>query len=397
MKRLFPWLLPVAVLFVSATMGLYLIRTTPAAKRTPPKSTPPVVEVLKAQPVDYTIMVESRGTISPRTQGTLVAEVAGRILETSEHFRPGGFFDAGHLLVRIDPTDYQHALTIAQSERLQAQLTLKEEKAKGTQARRDWKKMGLGGRPGDLTLRTPQRGRAQAALAAAEARWAQAKRNLQHTKIGAPYAGRVLDQQVARGQYVAKGTPLATVYAVDYAEIRIPITDRQATFLALPEHFREDASRLSGPAVTLAATIGGQAHTWQGKVVRTEGAIDPRTRQLHVVAQVEDPYGRGPQGRPPLKVGQFVRASIQGRHLTHVFLVPRIAFRNTKEVLTLSPENRIQRRPLQAIWRNADNLIVQEGLQPGERIVLTPLPYAPEGMTVKVSTPSSPENNQRQR
>ena len=390
MKRLLAWLLPVCVLLVSAAIGLYLIRTAPEITRKHPKPTHPAVETITAQPVDYTVTVQSRGTVSPRTQGALVSEVAGRILEMSAPFRPGGFFEAGETLAILDATDYHHALTMAQSELAQARLTWKEEKAREGQAKREWKKSGLTGQPGELTLRTPQRLHAQAALAAAKSRLAQAERDLKRTRIVAPYAGRVLDTQVDVGQYVARGTPLATVYAVDHAEVRLPLTDRQTTFLTLPERFRDDLSTPMGPQVTLSAILAGQRHTWQGRVVRTEGAIDPKTRQIHVVAQVDNPYGRGPRGRPPLKVGQFVHATLQGQRLTAVFLVPRAAFRNAGEVLTLTPDNRIQRRSLQTIWRDATHQVVRDGLTPGERIVVTSLPYAPDGMQVETSKTPTP-------
>lgn len=394
MKRLLRWFLPIVVLLICASIGLYFMRTAPEAKRTPPKSEVPVVETLEAHAVDYTVVVQSRGTVSPRTQGVLVAEVAGRILAISAHFRPGGFFSAGDILVTTDPSDYQHALTIARSELAQARLTLTEEKAKGVQARWDWDKTGLEGRPGALALRTPQLQRAQAALAAATARMAQAKRELERTRIIAPYTGRVLDKQVDIGQYVARGTPLATVYAVDHAEVRLPITDRQAAFLALPEQFRGESSVSSGPEVTLSATVGGQLHEWLGYLVRTEGTMDIKTRQIHVVAQVDDPYGRGPNNRPPLKVGQFVHASIQGRRLPQAFLVPRAAFRRAEDILVLSADHRIQRRRLEIVWRDAEHAVVLEGVQAGERIVLTPLPYAPDGMRVDDLATKSPEPDQ---
>ena len=389
MKRGLLWFLPMAVLLLCGALGMTLIRTAPVAKRATPKVERPVVDVLTVQPVDYAIVVQSRGTLSPRTQGALVAEVAGRILSMSAHFRPGGFFETGEVLATIDPIDYQHALTISRSELAQSRLTWKEEEAKSNQAKRDWKKMALPGPPGELTLRTPQREQAQAALAAAEARLAQAERNLERTRIVAPYAGRVLTTQVDVGQYVARGAPLATVYAVDYAEVRLPITDRQAGFLTLAERFREDQSAPLGPPVTLSVTIGEQRYQWFGQVVRTEGAIDPRTRQIHVVAQVDNPYGWGAEGQPPLKVGQFVHAAIEGHLLQGIFLVPRAAFINAGEILTLSADNRIQRRRLQAIWRDTEHIVVREGLQAGDRIVLTTLPYAPNGMQVDALTPAA--------
>lgn len=391
MKRLFKFLLPLAVLGICAAIGVHLIRTAPESKRKSPKPMIPVVETLTAQPVDYSIMVRSRGTISPRTQGALVAEVEGRILQTADNFRPGGFFEIGDLLTTLDPTDYQHALTIAQAELAQSRLTLKEEQAKGLQAKQDWKKMGLAGAPGDLTLRTPQLQRVRATLAASQARLAQAQRNLERTRIVAPYAGRVLSKQVGVGQYITRGATLATLYAVDYAEVRLPITDAQAQFLTLPERYRGDRGAIAGPKVSLSAVVAAATYEWQGQVMRTEGTIDLRTRQIHVVAQIDDPYGRATVGRPPLKVGQFVKAKIQGRTLSRVYLVPRDAFRHAGEILLLTADSRIQRRQVRTVWKDGENTVVMSGISSGDRIVLTPLPYAPDGMLVADGAQSTPQ------
>ena len=385
MKRFMLWFLPLVVLAASLAVAQHLLSTAPEAKRKPPKPVIPVVETLRAQPVDYQVVVQSRGIIAPRTQGALVAEVAGRILEIAPNFRPGGFFEAGESLLLLDSSDYQHARTIAKAELVQADVALQEELAKGEQAKQEWQNLGLDGPAGKLTLRLPQQQRAKAALVAAQARLAQTQRDLQRTRIVAPYAGRVLEKKVDVGQFIVRGSAVATLYAVDYAEVRLPISDRQAAFLTLPERFRHDSSKPVGPPVTLTATIRGHSYEWLAQVVRTEGTLDARTRQIHLVAQVQDPYGRGPQGRPPLKVGQFVTAAIQGHNLMHVFLVPRSALRAEKKILTLTAENRIQHRALHPVWRDADDLVVLAGLQVGEPIVLTALPYAPDGMLVDVA------------
>ncbi len=389
-KRLWKLLLPWMVLAIALLIGVGLMKTAPEVKRQTPKPIIPVVEIRTVQPVEYAVLVPSHGTVAPHTQGSLVAEVAGRIIQVGSHFRPGGFFEAKEMLVAIEEEDYHHAVTIARADLLRMRLALREEEARAVQAKQDWKKLGLSGDPGALTLRGPQLEGAKAALAASEARLAQAERDLQRTKIVAPYAGRVLEKQVDVGQYVARGTPLATLYAVDHVEIRLPITDEQAAFLDLPEHFRGEEPRHTGPQVNLTATVGGNEWHWQGEIVRTEGSIDPRTRQLHVVARVDDPYHRDATGNPPLKVGQFVKAAIVGPPLKQVFIVPREALRPGSEVLVLTSQERIAHKKLQIIWRDKENVIVKSGLQAGDRVVLTPLPYAPDGMQVTIQNQTKP-------
>ena len=380
MNRVLRILLPVTVLGSSIAFGKMLIATAPETERKPPKPVLPLVEVIEVSPIDYPIQLQSRGTITPQTQGELVAEIAGRITATSPHFKAGGSFKAGERLITLDPTDYHYAVTIAEAEQAQANLTLEKSRAEAAQAEANWKRMKLSAKPTALTLHRPQLAQAEAALAAASAKLKQTKRELTRTQIVAPYSGRLLEKRVDLGQFVTRGAPLATLYATDLAEVRLPITDRQSRFLTLPESGIQSR-------VTLSTTHSDLQ--WQGRLVRSEAAIDSRTQQLYVVAQIENPYATRIDGTGALRIGQFVHAEIEGKTLQQVYRVPRVAVRNGDEVLTVDDDNQIRHRTLTTIWQQTDQLIVSAGVEPGDRIVTTALPYAPEGMQVKVSKAES--------
>lgn len=385
MTRVVKVLLPLVVLGASVAGAVALIVTGPQAERRPPPPVVPLVQVQAVEPSTYQVVVESRGTVSPRTQSTLVPEVAGLIVDVAPSFRSGSFFERGDPLVFIDSRDYENAVTVARADLAQARLSLIEEEAQAEQALRDWRKLSEPGEaPPALVAREPQLASARAAVAAAEARLRQAEIDRARTRIRAPYAGRVLEKNADVGQYVTPGTVLATIYAVDYVEIRLPLTDEQQAFLPLPEDYRGDDEDEGGRLpVTLYTTIGRRTHEWQGRVVRTEGAIDTRSRQLFVVAQVDDPYARR-EGRPPLKVGQFVRARLPGRRLEGVFVLPRGASTGDDEIFVVTPDKRLQRRSIDVIWRDADHIVVAGGLEAGERISLTPLPFAADGVSVRI-------------
>ncbi len=381
MRRLIKTLLPLVVLAAAGWYGWELLRSAPEPVRRPSRPNIPTVEVVEAQPRDYRVMIPSRGSVSPRTQSTLIPEVAGRIVEVSANFRPGGFFEAGDELLRIDDSDYRQALVIARAELAQARLNLREEQAQAEQARQDWEKLGMAGKPGELTLRRPQLESRRAEVAAAQARLEQAETELRRTRIGAPYAGRVLEKKVDIGQYVSPGNILATLYAVDYVEIRLPLNDRQTAYVELPETYRGETAEAPGPAVEILA----DGASWSGRIVRTEGAIDPASRQLYVVAQVDDPYGRRADGRPPLKVGQFVEARIHGRELRQVYILPRGLFQGRDRVFVITPDERVQRRQLEVVWQDQEHLIAAAGLQPGERLSAAPLPFVADGAQVQLA------------
>ena len=314
----------------------------------------------------------------------MIPQIAGIVVKISPNFRDGGFFEAGELLLQIDQSDYDTALTVAQAALTDASSNLEQEKALADQALADWKKLGGSGKASPLTLRKPQLARAEAAVASANARVKDAERNLRRTQITAPYAGRILTQRVDIGQYVTPGTVLANVYAVDYAEIRLPLSNKQLAYLEVPERYRGDAvgEQVEGPSVRLHTDVGGRRAEWDGKVVRAEGSVDISSRQQFVIAQVDNPYARRGEGRPPLKVGMYVEAEITGNLLKDVYVIPRSALRPNDEVLIVDDKNRLHRKRVEIDWRDEDNVVVSKGLATGTVLCLTSLPFAAENALV---------------
>ena len=383
-KTILHLVLTIVVLAAGILYARHLIDTAPEAERRPPEKTIPTVDVIEALPQSYTVQLITRGTVTPRTESTLIPQVAGQALAISDNFRAGGFFEKGEELLRIDPVDYELALTTAKAELAKMRLGLSEERAQAKQAESDWKKLGMKGKPDSLVMRKPQLANARASMASAEARVRRAEVDLERTRILAPYAGRIMEQQVDVGQYVSPGTVLAKIYATDYVEVRLPLTDRQLAFVDLPESYRGEAVLKEGPLVKLSSDLGGKTYTWEGRIVRTEGSIDTRSRQLFVIAQVDDPYTKDASGRPPLKIGQFVRAQITGQQLSDVFVLPRSLLSGTDNVLIADQDNKVQRREVEIVWHDAENIVVRSGLNSGERIISTAMPYATDGAEIKL-------------
>ncbi|HHJ18424.1 MAG TPA: efflux RND transporter periplasmic adaptor subunit [Gammaproteobacteria bacterium] len=376
-------LLPVVIIAAGIFFARYMMKTAPEAPHHKKTATVPSVEVITLQPQDYTVTVHSHGSVVPQTQSTLVAEVSGKIIATSDHFHEGNFFNRGDVLLKIDPRDYQAAVTIARSELAQQQLKLEQEEALARQAEIDWQRLGEGEAPSDLVLRKPQLASAKATTAAAQARLDQAQTNLSRTRITAPYSGRLLEKKANLGQFVAPGNPLATIYATDTVEIKLPLSDRQQQFLELPEHYR-NAKPGKGPEVRLSK---GENH-WTGRIVRSAATVDTRSREQFVVAQVNDPYAKNKTGNATLKIGLFVDASIQGRTLHDVFVIPRLALRENKQVL-LAVDNTLKLQPVKVVWSEEKQVIVSSGLAAGDQLIISPMPYASEGSPLKTFSPDT--------
>ena len=390
-KLLLKILLPMATLAVASAWAWNIFNDQPVVETRPPEVPVPVIRALPVKLQDLRLTVKSQGTVAPRTQTTLVPEIAGRVLEVSPSLAAGGFFEAGAELLRIDPTDYQLQVVQAEAQIAQAQLSLETEEAQAEVARKEWESLGSG-EAQPLLRRVPQIARAKAALSSAQAALAQAKRNLEKTRIAAPFAGRVLRKNVDIGQYVTPGTPVAVIYSVDHAEIRLPLPDEELAYVDLPLSYRGGGDQQRQPVVRLQTEFGQRRHTWTGKIVRTEGTIDPQTRMIHAIAQIPDPYGRGPDPhRPPLAVGMFVEAEIQGRRMRDVVTLPRAALRGEDQVLVVDSESKIRFRRVNVVRLERETVIIDSGLKEGELVSLATLATVVDGMEVRVQAESSAE------
>ncbi len=394
MDKLKKILLPIAVIIVAIIISRVMISNRAPAERQAPRAPAPAVKVMTVESSDYAVWVTSRGEVQARTQATLVAQVGGEVVRVNSNFRDGGYFSANEVLLQIDPRDYRSAVTIAEAEKIRAQQMLAEEEARSAQAARDWERLGGTELPSDLTLRKPQLDSARANLAAAEARLAQAKLNLSRTRISVPYDGRVLSQKVDIGQVVNPGLVLGEVYATDAVEVRLPLSNRHLAQLSIPEQYRDQDRSEPGPVVKISAQVGDQRHEWQGRIVRSEGAIDNSSRQTFVVASIDDPYASNEAGRPPLKVGQYVEAEIEGRTLRDVLVIPASAIKGEVFAYVLDEEKRLVERALDVVWRSGNEVVVAAGIKAGEQLVTTLPAGAVQGMQVRLPGDKPPQQEQ---
>lgn len=387
MKTILKIVLPLVVLALAVVGSIAMYNARPEVETQRPEILPPLVHVQEVTKQALQLTVKSQGTVSPRTESQLVPEVSGRVVWVSPKLVSGGFFEEGEVLLRIDSLMYKQAVIRARAEVSQRKLRLAQEEAEAAVARKEWKDLGEG-EASPLTLREPQLEDARASQAAAEAALEQAQYDLERTEIKAPYAGRVRQKSVDVGQFVPVGSPMATIYAVDFAEIRLPLPDCDLAFLMLPLVYREDTEGDHSPPVLLRAHFAGKEHTWEGRIVRTEGEIDPVSRMVHAVARVKNPYGRGENpDRPPLGVGLYVGAEIQGLRVEDVVVLQRAALRGTNRVWVVDQGGTLRFRDVVILRTTRDEIIVESGLEAGELVCLSPLGAVTDGMKVRIPDP----------
>jgi RND family efflux transporter MFP subunit len=375
--------LPVIVVLVGFVAAGGMIAARPNVAVEKPEHQAPLVRVFSAQPTNVQLTVEARGSVVPRTESELVAEVSGRIVWVSPSLASGGFLETDDVLLRIDPLDYEIAVTRADAALTRAESEL--ELAQASLGRQ--RKLASRGVESSAALEGAVNAAqvAEAMQRDALATLQKARRDLERTQVRSPFAGRVREKRVDVGQFVGRGSPVARIYAVDFAEVRLPIPDSELAFVDLPIAYRDGGeSSNKSPDVLLRSRFAGREHVWRGKIVRTEGEIDPKTRMIHAVARVPDPYGRGDDpDRPPLSVGLFVEAEILGRRVDDVVVIPREALHGGDQVAVVDDEGRLHLRAVEVLKRNRESVVLRSGIEAGERICTSPLGISIEGMQVQ--------------
>ncbi len=370
-------LFPIAVLGVASLGAGLLIYTSSPVSGRPNERIVRAVRVMLVETRTVRLDVRTQGTVSPRTESELIPEVSGRVVWTSPALASGGYFEEGEPLLRIEREDY-----VASVERARAAI----ERAAGEDehARRMLERQrNLAHRAvvSGAKLEDAERTARVAGANLREARLAleQAERDLTRTVISAAFTGRVREERVDVGQFLNRGQSFATIYATDFVEVRLPIADAQLAYLELPIWQRGSIPEEDLPEVVLSARFAGEAHTWHGRVVRTEGEIDAKSRLVHVVARVANDG----QGGLPLPVGLFVQARIAGRAAKDIAIVPRQALQARDRVFVIDAEDRLRFRDVEVLRIEGDEALIRRGLGVGERICISPIQAPVDGMRVR--------------
>ena len=334
------------------------------------------------------VTIRGNGTVRPLREVTLISEVSGKITWVADEFVTGGAFRQGQEILRIDSTDYVNAVTVAQAEVIQRQFDLLRAEEEMAIAREEWELLEsrAGAQKqvdstdlGSLVFKEPHWRAAVAQLQGAQARLQDAEARLKRTRITAPYNGRLRNKGVDLGQFVGAGHVIASLYGTDIVEISVPIAGRDITLLG--------DLLASGSRTTLARLVARNAdgvHEWIGSVHRTEGILDESTRTLSVIVRVRKPY-ESSDVRPPLLIGTFVTAYMEGRHFDQYYTLPRETLREGN-VVWIVREDRLRVQPIEIIQEVEDTLYVLDGITDEDHVVTNMLNAVTDGMRVRAGT-----------
>ncbi len=348
---------PLVLLAVAVGIAVLMLNSRAELPKREPDNTPPLVDVSVAHPGPVPVTIHSRGMVTPRLGSELVSEVSGRVIWASPDFLQGGRVSEGQLLLRIDPIDYEVAVSDAKAALASAELSLAEVSVVKKEAA--------------IT-------EAEARVEAAKARLRQAEVNLQNTEIKAPFNAVVDDKRADFGQYVATGTAVMKLLGTDLAEVRLPVLASDVPWLT----YGKDAQGNWQP-VTLTASFGTVDYSWQGRLVRLERRVDSQTRAFFLVAEVDKPYDVSIQQRP-LVMGLFVEATFSGAPIDDAVRLPRTALQDGDAVYVVT-DGKLHLQDVKLMRREQDSVIVR-GLQDGQQVVTSRLDLMVEGMAVAVAS-----------
>ncbi|MDE2794193.1 MAG: efflux RND transporter periplasmic adaptor subunit [Gemmatimonadota bacterium] len=385
MSRRKSFMLAAGILLGAVAIAFVMIQLRPEPPLREPPSRVPFVTTGSAVPGEGAIPVYGAGTVRPRAEIDVAAQINGKVAWVSPSFQGGGRVGEGQILFRIDDADYLNRVRQAQANVAAGQVALLEAEEDARIAREEYELYrkrqpeAASGSANPLTLRQPQLEAARAALARDSAALADAELALSRTEVPAPFTGIVRSESVDVGQFVAAGQGVGRLYASNAVEVVVPLSDAEAALIPNLWGLRAGDGNRSVRA-TVSAEYGEQDHDREGYVDRAEAALDEQTRTIDVIVRVPRPFsGTG----PPLLVGQFVEVEIEGVAPERYFTVPRASLRTGNEVWALRANNTITIVPVQVLQRSDEVVYVTGNLEADQAVVVSGIQIATEGMVVR--------------
>ena len=410
----------------------WMVKHSPPLQKQTEKEVARVLETIVVPKIHVRPKVSGFGTAKYARSWRAVTQVEGEINSIHEELRPGSMIQAGEVLLTIDDSDYQSQVMElnaaieqqdAQIEQLK-QSILNDEKSlqlenemvaimeqeyereqkvfaqkAGSRAEVDVKRRELLGQrkavqemKNNIALVDPQIKALKAANHQSAAQIEQAKRNIERTKIVAPFRMRVGEVQLEVGQFVGIGEALFKGFSESEVEIEVqlPLQEIHRLFVSQtdgvppPEELnREEFHKAFSFDATVTVAGLNSSVTYLGKFLRVREVVDAQTKMVGFVVGVKNILPneqKAPQ--PPLLEGAFCDVDVFGKPLADQVVIPRSAIRNGS-VYLVDSENRLAAKKVELMFTQDDYAVVASGLEGGESLVIANPSPAIIGMLVE--------------
>jgi RND family efflux transporter MFP subunit len=376
--------LSLLVIIAGIAGAVYISKSAPKARKRPPTRMTPLVQVISVNPDNHGVTVSAMGTVIPAREIILEARVAGEIVAIHPEFTVGGFLEKDSEVLRIDPQDYQLALTLTRAKVKEAESKLKILEAEAESAKDEWRQLyrdrnQADAEPSPLVLKQTQVTAARAMLTAEKAEVQKAQLNLSRTRIRTPFNAIVRTKHVDIGSQVSGQEKLAELVGTDEYWIQASIPVDRLNWILIPHRPSEPGSNVR--------ILHRNGYEIAGKVTKLLGDLGSQGRMARIIVEVQDPLNlkKGDKSKSALLIGEYVRIEIEGRTLQNVYRIPRTALRDDTKIWVVNPDSKLDIRPVETLWRDAKTVLLRQGLKPEDQLIISDLPAPIIGMPVQIN------------
>jgi hypothetical protein len=179
---------------------------------------------------------------------------------------------------------------------------------------------------------------------------------------------------VERGSQVSPQEPLATLLNTDEYWVMVPVPVDRLPWIRLP-----DAEGANGSTVRVEYNDSGVV---TGRVLRLLSDLEEQGRMARLLVSIPHPPTGNPG--PPLLIGAYVRVEVDGIDLDAVVRIPRSVLRDHDTIWLAASDSTLEIRPVTVAWRDAKSVLISEGLDAGERLIVSDLPAPVQGMQLRL-------------
>lgn len=383
-KRTSPWrqvLIALVVVALALFVARFVMTSAPKAEKRPSERQARLVVDQLISPSSEKVTVTGYGVVEAEQRVMLQAQVTGKVVKIGESFVPGKQVKKGEILLELDDTDYQLEFANAKASLAQAKAALATEQGNQAVAQADFELLNLtvSDREKALILREPQLETAKASVQAAEVALERAKVNLSRTKVRAPFDGVVVSRNVSLGGLVSQTTQLGELIESTNMWINAAVAQNDLQWIEFPK----GSSAGSKVCVRDASQPGESCH--EGHVLNLQGYVQDNGRQALVL--VEIPMAKANKEAPALLIGQYFKVTFNGKTLDNVYKLDPSAVHDGN--VWINDNGTLKIQPVKEVFRSQNMVLIDQGLQPQQRIITTNISAPVEGMKVRTSSSES--------
>ncbi|MBE7635618.1 efflux RND transporter periplasmic adaptor subunit [Sneathiella sp. P13V-1] len=409
---LFKVILPIALIAGGVSTFVHFKNTKPVEKPKPVAERVWNVSAIEVNPGAISPKISVFGSLLAAREVELRSLVAGEVIKVGESFRDGGFIKSGELLVEIDPFSYEAALdekrsslleakarleeleatnasdrilldrdleileleerNLARSEKLRKKGNISDKSLDAAQTSLSRQKQQVAQRRSQLNVMDAKIGQQKATIQRMEVSVRVAMRDLENTRLVAPFDGYVSEVSAELGKRLDARDKVAQFLEADQLEARFHLSNRQYGVIL------KSNSGIVGRPITAIWKAGDKATEFKGRVDRVGSTITANTGGIEVFAVLD----KAPE-IALVRSGAFVEILLNGETYDQAVSVPDFAVFDNM-VVYVAKEGVLEKRDVQVLFDNGDTVVITGNLKKGDKLVTTRFAEIGPGMRVEI-------------